>query len=57
MALMDKRVLLATGFDPFSGVERPKREHVTRECPTEGHDVWVFQPSPARDMADVWTLL
>lgn len=42
MRLLDKRTDIPRGYDPFTGVERPHSEHVTRECPTKGHDVWVL---------------
>lgn len=48
MALLDKRTTLSTGFDPYTGIERSKREVVSRECPTEGHDKWVLVPHKLR---------
>lgn len=42
MHLLDKRSEHDSGFDPFTGIELARRTHITRECPTPNHDVWVL---------------
>lgn len=46
MELRERRKELPDGFDPFTGIERPRREIVRRECP-KCHDTWVLQ-------GDIW---
>lgn len=45
MQLIDKRTPIESGYDVLTGVRLPAREHVTRECPTKNHDVWVLTDS------------
>lgn len=42
MVLVDKSRPLDWGYDTFTGTKRSPVVHVTRECPTGGHDVWVL---------------
>lgn len=42
LPLEDRHKSRGSGFDPFTGEPRVSRHHITRECPTPGHDVWVL---------------